>query len=31
MSDFESKLDKKEEKGRGKVVKGLFGPTFDEM
>ena len=29
MSDFKKKLDKIKEKGRGKVAKGFFGPTFD--
>ena len=29
MSDFENKLDKIKEKGRGRVAKGFFGPTFD--
>ena len=28
-SDFEKELDKVKEKGRGKVAKGFFGPTFD--
>ena len=31
MSDFKKKLDKIKEKGKGKVAKGSFGPTFDEM
>ena len=29
MSDFENKLDKVKEKGKGRVAKGSFGPTFD--
>ena len=29
MSDFEKKLDKVKEKGKGKVAKGFFGLTFD--
>ena len=29
MSDFENKLDKIKKKGKGKVVKGFFNPTFD--
>ena len=29
MSDFKKKLDKIKEKGKGKVAKGFFGPTFD--
>ena len=29
MSDFKKKLDKVKEKGKGKVVKGSFGLTFD--
>ena len=29
MFDFESKFDKVEEEGRGKVAKGFFGLTFD--
>ena len=29
MSDFEKELDKIKEKGRGKVAKGFFGPTFN--
>ena len=31
MSDFESELDKIKEKGKGKVVKGFFGLTFNKM
>ena len=31
MSDFKKKLDKIKEKGRGRVAKGFFGPTFDEV
>ena len=31
MSDFKKKLDKVKEKGKGKVVKGFFGLTFDEV
>ena len=31
MSDFEYKLDKVKEKGKGKVAKGFFGLTFDGM
>ena len=31
MSDNKEKLDKEKEKGKGKVVKGSFGPTFDEV
>ena len=31
MSDFKKKLNKVKEKGKGKVIKGFFGPTFDEM
>ena len=30
-SDFEKKLDKIKEKGRGRVAKGSFGLTFDEV
>ena len=29
VSDFEKKLDKIKEKGKGKVAKGFFGLTFD--
>ena len=29
MSDFKKEFDKKKKKGKGKVVKGLVGPTFD--
>ena len=29
MSDFKREFNKVEEKGRGKVVKGFFGFTFD--
>ena len=29
MSDFEKEFDREEEKGRGRVVKGSFGLTFD--
>ena len=29
MSDFKKKLDKIKEKGKGRVVKGSFSPTFD--
>ena len=29
MSDFEREFDKVKEKGRGRVAKGFFGPTFD--
>ena len=29
MSDFEKKLNKIKEKGKGKVVKRFFGLTFD--
>ena len=29
MSDFESELDKIKEKGKGRVVKGFFGLTFN--
>ena len=31
MSDFKKELDKIKEKGKGKVAKGFFGPTFDEV
>ena len=31
MSNFEIKLNKIKEKGRGKVVKGFFGLTFNEV
>ena len=31
ISDFKKKLDKIKEEGRGKVAKGFFGPTFDEI
>ena len=31
MFDFKKKLDKIKEKGRGRVAKGFFGPTFDEV
>ena len=29
MSDFKKKLNKIKEKGKGRMVKGSFGPTFD--
>ena len=29
ISDFKKEFDKKKEKGKGKMVKGFFGPTFD--
>ena len=29
MSDFEKKLNKIKEKGKGRVAKGFFGLTFD--
>ena len=29
MFDFKKELDKVKEEGRGKVVKGFFGLTFD--
>ena len=29
MSDFKKELDKIKEKGKGKVAKGFFDPTFD--
>ena len=31
ISDFKKKLDKIKEKGKGRVVKGFFGLTFNEM
>ena len=31
ISDFKKELDKIKKKGKGKVVKGFFGPTFDEV
>ena len=31
MSDFKKKFDKIKKKGKGRVVKGFFGPTFDEV
>ena len=31
MSDFKNKLDKIKKKGRGKVAKGFFGLTFNEV
>ena len=31
MSDFKKKLDKVKEKGKGRVAKGFFGLTFDEV
>ena len=31
MSDFKKKFDKVKEKGRGKVAKGFFDLTFDEV
>ena len=31
ISDFKKELDKEKEKGRGKVTKGSFGLTFDEV
>ena len=31
MSDFKKELDKIKEKGRGRVAKGSFGPTFDKV
>ena len=29
ISDFKKKLNKIKEKGKGKVAKGFFGPTFN--
>ena len=29
VSDFKKKFDKIKEKGKGRVAKGFFGPTFD--
>ena len=29
MSNFKNKFDKINEKGKGKVAKGFFGPTFN--
>ena len=29
MSDFKKELDKVKEKGKGRVAKGFFGPTFN--
>ena len=29
MSDFKKEFDKVKEKGKGRVAKGSFGPTFD--
>ena len=29
MSDFESEFNKIKKKGKGRVAKGSFGPTFD--
>ena len=31
MSDFKKELDKVKEEGKGKMVKGFFGLTFDEV
>ena len=31
MSDFKKEFDKIKEKGKGRVVKGFFGLTFDKM
>ena len=31
MSDFEKKLNKIKEKGKGKMVKESFGPTFNKV
>ena len=31
MSDFKKELNKIKEKGRGRVVKGFFGLTFDKV
>ena len=31
MSDFEKKLDKIKKKGKGRVAKGFFGLTFNEV
>ena len=31
MSDFEKELDKIKEKGKGRVAKGSFGLTFNEV
>ena len=31
MSDFKKKLDKIKEKGKGRVIKGFFGPIFNEV
>ena len=31
MSDFKNKLNKVKEEGKGRVVKGFFGPTFDKV
>ena len=31
MSDFEKEFDKVKEEGRGKVAKGFFDLTFDEV
>ena len=31
ISDFEKKFDKIKEKGKGKVVKKFFNPTFNEV
>ena len=29
MSDFKKEFNKVKEKGKGRVAKGFFGPTFD--
>ena len=31
MSNFKKKLDKIKKKGKGRVAKGFFGPTFNEV
>ena len=31
MSDFKKEFDKIKEEGRGRVAKGFFGFTFDEV
>ena len=31
MSDFKKEFNKVKEKGKGKVVKGFFGLTFNEI
>ena len=31
MFNFKKELDKIKEKGKGRVAKGFFGPTFNEV